>query len=126
MKTLFQILLYIWQLPQNILGLILRVFWKLDNTVLYKDKTIRVCKRFPGNISLGDTVIVYKYPYNKATWNTIKHEWGHTRQSLYLGPLYIIVIGIPSFLWACIYKWFKKDYYWFYTESWANKLGGII
>lgn len=126
MKTLFQILLYIWQLPQNILGLILRVFWKLDNTVLYKDKTVRVCKGFPGNISLGDTVIVYKYPYNKATWNTIKHEWGHTRQSLYLGPLYLIVIGIPSFLWACTYKWLKKDYYWFYTESWANKLGGII
>lgn len=126
MKTLFQILLYIWQLPQNTLGLILRAFWKLDNTVLYKDKTIRVCKGFPGNISLGDTVIVYKYPYNKATWNTIKHEWGHTRQSLYLGPLYLIVIGIPSFLWACTYKWLKKDYYWFYTESWANKLGGII
>lgn len=126
MKTLFQILLYIWQLPQNILGLILRVFWKLDNTILYKDKTIRVCKKFPGNISLGDTVMVCKYPYNKNTWNTVKHEWGHTRQSLYLGPLYLIVIGIPSFLWAIIYKWLKKDYYWFYTESWANKLGGIM
>ena len=126
MKTLFQILLYIWQLPQNILGLILRVFWKLDNTVLYKDKTIRVCKKFPGNISLGDTVMVCKYPYNKNTWNTVKHEWGHTRQSLYLGPLYLIVIGIPSFLWACTYKWLKKDYSWFYTESWANKLGGIM
>lgn len=126
MKTLLQILLYLWQLPQNILGLILRLFWRQDNTVLYKDKVVRICRSFPGGISLGDTVIVNRFPFNKETWNTVKHEWGHTKQSLYLGPLYLIVIGIPSLVWACIYKWLKKDYYWFYTESWANKLGGII
>lgn len=126
MKTLLQILLYLWQLPQNILGLILRLFWRQDNTVLYKDKVVRICRSFPGGISLGDTVIVNRFPFNKETWNTVKHEWGHTKQSLYLGPLYLIVIGIPSLVWACTHKWItKKSYSWFYTESWANKLGGI-
>jgi len=67
---------------------------------------------------------------------TIKHEYGHQLQSYILGPLYLLVIGLPSGLWC----WFIQDlvnknrkkkgkptlsYYWFYTESWANKLGGV-
>lgn len=62
--------------------------------------------------------------YNR---NFIKdHEWGHTRQSLYLGPLYLLIIGLPSIIWAMIHTPnSKKSYYFFYTERWADKLGGI-
>lgn len=67
---------------------------------------------------------------------TIKHEYGHQLQSYILGPLYILVIGLPSGLWCWfIQDWVNKirkkknkpelDYYWFYTESWANKLGKV-
>ena len=28
------------------------------------------------------------------------HEYGHTIQSLILGPLYLFVVGIPSFVWC--------------------------
>ena len=125
MKTLLQILLYLWQLPQNLVGIIIKLFYKTDNTLLYKDKTIRVCSKFPGGISLGNTLIVKKFPYNKQTWNTVKHEWGHTRQSLYLGPLYLIVIGIPSLVWAGIYDKTKDSYFSFYTERWADKLSNV-
>ncbi len=57
------------------------------------------------------------------------HEYGHTIQSLILGPLYLIVIGIPSTLWGflpCCNKKRAKEqlsYFSFYTESWANSLG---
>ena len=128
MKAHINILLYFWQLPQNLLGLILRVFYKQKNSLLYKDKAIRVCESFPGGISLGNTVIVCKFPYNKLTWNVVKHEWGHTKQSLYLGPLYLIIIGIPSGLWALIYKYNSakpNGYYTFFTEKWADKLGNV-
>lgn len=125
MKTLLQILLYIWQLPQNLVGIIIGLFYKTDNTLLYKDKVVRVCSKFPGGISLGNTLIVSKFPYNKQTWNTVKHEWGHTRQSILLGPLYLLVVGIPSLIWAGIYDKTKGSYFSFYTERWADKLSNV-
>lgn len=57
------------------------------------------------------------------------HEYGHTIQSLMLGPLYLLTIGIPSALWYSL-PWCKKkrkdnhiSYYSFYTEKWADRLG---
>ena len=126
MKQLIPILLYIWQLPQNIVGLIVRVFFKEKTRKIYKGKTIRVCPKFKGGISLGNTIIVNKYPTTKDTWNDVKHEWGHARQSLYWGPLYLIVFGIPSGLWYWIQdNIIKKDYYSFYTERSADRYGKV-
>mgnify|MGYP006982744016 CR=1 FL=1 len=46
-----------------------------------------------------------------------------------LGPLYLIIIGIPSISWAGLRRLIpalkKINYYWFYTENWANKLTGL-
>lgn len=57
------------------------------------------------------------------------HEYGHTIQSLLLGPLYLVVVGIPSALW-CFLPYCKKkrkveriSYYSFYTEKWADCWG---
>ena len=129
LDSLLKILAYIWQAPQNLIGIILRIIYKQDSAVFYKGKVIRVCKGFPGGISLGDTVIVKRFPYDTLSWNTVKHEWGHTRQSLYLGPLYLLVIGIPSLIWAACYTYDSSNpngYYEFYTEKWADKLGGVV
>jgi hypothetical protein len=45
-----------------------------------------------------------------------------------LGPLYLLVIGLPSLLWAWLGDNYREkhgvSYYDFYTEKWANKLGG--
>lgn len=56
------------------------------------------------------------------------HEYGHTVQSLILGPLYLPVAGLPSVLWAqlpsCQRKWRgKASYFSFVTERTANFLG---
>ena len=57
------------------------------------------------------------------------HEYGHTIQSLIFGPLYLIVMGIPSTLWGflpfCSNKRKEKriSYFSFFTEKWANHLG---
>ena len=129
LKMFLSMLAYLWQLPQNIVGIIVRLFYEQTNSLLYKDKTVRVCKTFPGGISLGDTVIVRKFPHDTKTWNTVKHEWGHTRQSLYLGPLYLFIIGIPSLIWATFYQYDSSNpngyYTEFYTERWADKLGNV-
>ncbi len=57
------------------------------------------------------------------------HEYGHTIQSLILGPLYLLIVGIPSFLWASLpyferYRIKKsRSYYDAYPELQANRLG---
>lgn len=56
------------------------------------------------------------------------HEYGHTIQSLLLGPLYLPVIGLPSVLWnhlPCFQRKWRGgvSYFSFFTERTANYLG---
>lgn len=79
-----------------------------------------------GGISLGKYIFVNRWSLK----NTCDHEWGHTRQSRYLGPLYLLVIGLPSICWAGfiygkIVKRTTNGYYKLYCEKWADKLGGV-
>ena len=124
MKQVWQILLWIWQAPQNVVGLVFRLKYGWT-AILFRGVDVVVSSRFPGGISLGRTIVV-KRPYlaNTDTWN---HEYGHTRQSLYLGPFYLLIVGIPSLLWAWYWKPSRGvSYYSFYTEKWADKLGGVV
>lgn len=135
MKVLKEILLYIWQLPQNIAGLfmilILTPFMNKDCG--YRGGAdIYVSSKMRGGVTLGRYIFLDKfygiYDKYKDVWD---HEYGHTRQSMILGPLYLFVIGIPSICWAGLYgtKLFphtKNGYYRFYTEKWADKLGGVV
>ena len=123
MKRIVEILLLIWQAPQNIVGLVFRLIYGWT-AILFRGVDVVVSSRFTGGISLGRTIVV-KRPYlaNPDGWN---HEYGHTRQSLYLGPLYLLIVGVPSLLWAW---WWRPDrgvdYYVFFTEKWADRLGGV-
>ena len=131
MNRVVKFLLMVWQLPQLILGKIILLVVK--NRITKKEKIddfseLYYVKNFPGGISLAPTIILNdKYLYTKL--NTIKHEYGHTRQSLYLGPLYLLIIGLPSITWAGLYgkviKYSINGYYKFYTEKWADKLGKV-
>lgn len=116
-----QIALWIWQLPQNLIGLVLRLIY--CRTLVRINHGIFKARNFPYGISLGNTIIVR----SDMSVTVIRHELGHRRQSEILGPLYFFVIGIPGFLWACINKIFglRNVYYRFYTEAWADKLAGI-
>lgn len=123
MKRIMDVLLWIWQLPQNLMGLAIMPFYRKDRTIRHKDRKIRYCPRFPGGISLG----FYVYVGDTDT-KTVMHEYGHTRQSNLLGPLYLIVVGLPSLLWAAFYRYDPSDphgYYRFFTEKWADRLGGV-
>ena len=71
-----------------------------------------------------------KYDKNKEIENTNKlHEYGHSIQSRIFGPLYLLFIGVPSFLRVIYSRYYyyktKKNwsnYYNGYPENWANKL----
>ena len=65
----------------------------------------------------------------------LRHEYGHSRQSLYLGPLYLPIIGIYSAVFCNLWdrllhkKWDggkrRKWYYSRWTEAWADRLGKV-
>lgn len=60
------------------------------------------------------------------------HEYGHTIQSLILGPLYLLVIGLPSLIWAGTPYFVNKrrensiPYSRCFAEGWANRLGEFV
>lgn len=123
-------LLMIWELPQKLLALIIR---KLSKGVIvgeYNDAKIYYWS-LSGGMSLSNSIFVPFEWDKKKEWQNkyVKHEYGHTKQSKYLGPLYLIVIGLPSLLWAWLGEKYREkndvSYYAFYTEKWANKLGGV-
>ena len=97
----------------------------------YKGITYVVSKKMSGGISLGNYIILSKSYEDKVkhqkTWD---HEWGHTRDSRMFGPLYLIVIGLPSLIWAWMYGSIiphtRNGYYKFYTEKRADRLGGVV
>lgn len=117
-----KVLFYIWELPQNLLGLLLRLFYKGTDSE-YEGAKVRMSPRMRGGISLGKYIIVSE----DANYGTVMHEYGHCRQSKYLGWLYLLVIGLPSILhaWLCDCEKRGHSYYDFYTEKGADKLGGV-
>lgn len=126
-----QILLYIWQLPQNLLGLLLIAFYRPKRMhIMENGNRIYFATRMKGGISLGKYSIVNTCHYridlcDALKRDSVRHEAiGHARQSLYLGWLYLVVIGLPSIINACLCR-DKGRYYRFYTERWADRLADV-
>ena len=130
-----KVLLFIWQVPQNIIGGICSI--KAERYLYYYMKDgnlvkVYFKKWFRSGVSLGDTIIIDSMCYDITDWalyKCIEHEYGHQRQSKILGPLYLIIIGILSLLGNIVFRLFKIDsrhYYKLPWEAWADKLGGVI
>ncbi len=124
-----------WGIIQNVVGLVIYVansgrtrfrygrsfgtFWKRYDSMsmgmfIFLAQNLEVCDLEDEN-SVGSQVAV--------------HEYGHTFQSLALGPFYLPVISMVSGIW-CMIPFFVKmrekkgiSYYILYTERWANHLG---
>lgn len=110
-----EVLLYIWQLPQNLLGLALYKIYKgheiCTKEVCGNGIKCKLSPQMAGGITLGKYIIVNNPKH-------LYHELGHTKQSKRLGPLYLLVIGLPSLIHAGLHSKVCKDknYYHFYTD----------
>ena len=127
MKYIRNLILFIWQLPQHIVaiiyfGYLVMMCKDLGVDSRYKQATVIPCI-MRGAVTLGNYVFV---GLNSEYKETVKHELGHTIQSKILGPLYLIVIGIPSITYCGLRRIFpslrKKNYYDFFSEKSANYL----
>ena len=98
--------LYTWQLPQNLLGLALYHCYK-GYEVCTKETCgecikCKLSSNMRSGITLGNYIIVNNIKH-------LRHELGHTRQSKSLGPLYLLVIGLPSLIHAGLHSKVCKD-----------------
>lgn len=117
----------LWQLPQWIIGMVYLFLHegRLVNGFTFNKVRYYVLEGQKGSITFCKDY-VFLSTFAQRSDYTIKHEYGHTKQSDYLGWLYLIIIGLPSIIWAFVHSMFLqgKRYYDFPTERWADKLGG--
>lgn len=127
-----------WGLLQTLLGAVVFLWHLRDPHRLYHGAVVTVW-RGRSSVALGMFVFVTAEPYFADKLKTaytceelaarlLVHEYGHTIQSLILGPLYLPVMGIPSTLWGFLpccaaARRQGRSYFDFFTESWANTLG---
>ena len=126
MKRIFFLTLQcLWGLPQTLLGAVLFLVHCRCQHSRFRGAIVTWWTR-PGGLSLGPFIFLRREPREQRV---LVHEYGHTIQSLILGPLYLLVIGIPSFTWAslpALRRMRRKkgiSYYTFYPEKWADRLG---
>lgn len=126
-----------WGILQTLLGLLMFIRCFKNKHYTYHGAIITEWN-VKSSMSLGLFVFVTSEPYfapkydgkismEELSKRLLVHEYGHTIQSLILGPLYLIIIGIPSTLWGFVGAKKRKDkqipYGAFFTEGWANRLG---
>ncbi len=108
--ALYYLIQCTWGVVQSTLGVIYFIFYFSERHYFYHGAVVTEWNA-KSSVSLGMFVFVTKEPYfydklkneytiEELSQRLLVHEYGHTIQSLILGPLYLIIIGIPSTLWG--------------------------
>ena len=135
MRTLLVIGSVLWEAPQNALGAVyygvLRIAGVAERATCENGRLF--IRTSSVGISLGHFVFYFDAP-TRYSFGTLckEHEFGHTFQSRWLGPLYLLAVGVPSSMRA-IYAFAHREitgkrwrnYFDGYPERWADRLGGI-
>ena len=129
-KLLFILWQCTWGLPQTLLGAI--IFLKY---IRCPHRVYRGCIETKWNSSGGMSLGLFIFTPKEEDHRTDRvrvHEYGHCIQSVVLGPLYLILIGIISYTWANL-PYFRKirrekkiPYTKCFVESWASRWGNRI
>jgi len=94
---------FTWELPQTLTGIATAFLFSHKNNKVSQHKGITFIESpsFPGGgVSLGNYIFTGQSPEQSL----LEHEYGHTKQSRVLGPLYLPLVGLPSVLWATLYS----------------------
>ena len=126
-KILFYLLQFTWGSTVNLAGLL--VFLCCHSRFHSKMFHNAIVTYLPGNrggLSLG--IFIFLSIRNPQEGNLLcAHEYGHTVQCLLLGPLYWVVIAIPSVIWYHFFAGYRKrrdiPYDALFCERWATAWG---
>jgi len=127
--TIKKFLLFIWQLPQHLVGVIVYIALRPYRVNRFNNKKVYWFKGFYTAFSLGNFIFIsYHYEGKNRLEKTLNHEYGHSRQSTILGPFYLLIVALPSIFFNIISimnKSFADNYFNRFPENWADKLGNV-
>ena len=123
-----KVLMYLWMLPQNLLGLLLLNYYKPTRLHELEDGTkIMYSSRINGGLSMGKYVYVAATHYRNDLEtslhrDTVRHNAvGHSKQSKILGWLYLPALLLSMIVGAMLWC----DKYRFGMERWADKIANV-
>ena len=129
-QFLYLLCQWTWGLPQNLVGGALYLWYRLRGCphFRYQGAFGVVWTQDSGSMSMGSFLFMHP-TWDPKDRDLLAHEYGHTIQSLFFGPLYLLTVGIPSILWAGLPRFRKLrrekhlSYYAVYPEKQATSLG---
>lgn len=136
LNPLLLVILFVWELPQNVLGIIYLLRKTMSGSVISRSFErgrlfVHVTR---GAVSLGFFIFWCDRGdrYFHLDERNKEHEYGHSIQSRLLGPLYLPMVGVPS-VGRVVYarRFYRRHgaawsgYYNGFPEKWADKLGGV-
>jgi hypothetical protein len=123
------VVLAVWQLPQTVVALLLLAGYR------WRGATVERCLTGGWKHIVRTTVQdrawslgLFIFVGPRVPGMVLRHERGHSVQSLYLGPLYLLAVGLPSAVLFYYRRWRKKDANWYhskYPEAWADRCGQV-
>lgn len=123
-EALFVFLQCTWGLPQTIAGFIVYLICRMRGCE---------CFFFGGAICTewhrDDGISLGLFIFCPAGGGIHLHEYGHTVQSLLLGPLYLALVSLPSLMWAGlpVFRRMRREkrvpYSRLFCEGWADRIG---
>lgn len=125
-RIFFYFLQFTWGLPVNLAGLLLFLCCRGSRHEKFHNSVVTCLPGDFGGLSLG--VFIFLGVQNADERRRLcVHEYGHTIQCLFLGPLYWILVVLPSAVWYHLFSGYRKrrqiPYDALYCERWATAWG---
>lgn len=118
---------FTWESKQTVLGNFVshfrNNFWR-TNVEYYHGATLvnRNGHRNGWGVTLGAYINGYNLEADPQKERTFAHEYGHTKQSKVLGPLYLSLVGIPSIVGSISDDIGLSDHHREWYEVWSNQM----
>lgn len=123
---LFTIWQWTWGVLQTTAGAILYLRFRNREHFRFHGACVTIWDR-NNSLSLGKFIFLGG-DRQEDLW-LLQHEYGHCIQSMILGPVFLLIVGLPSAVW-CNLPYFEAwrgkhriSYYDLYCEKNANRLG---
>lgn len=126
-RIFFYLFQFTWGLPVNLAGLFAFLCCRRHcRSEMFHNSIITYLPGGHGGLSLGIFLFISIHSRHESCDLRI-HEYGHTIQCLFLGPLYWIAIVLPSAIWYHFFAGYRKKhgvpYDILYCERWATAWG---
>ncbi len=130
-KFLYYFFHFTWGILQNVGGFLWFLRYLCRPHSLYRGAILtRITRRrFSGGFTLGCFIFLTQPLSPQREHDLLIHEYGHTVQSLLLGPFWSLAVALPSMLWCHLPPLQRLrsrkniPYSALYCEKWANRLG---